>query len=88
MLVELGVMEQQYRAVLEVLEEGAPVTAVARRNGVARRRVHEWLARYANGGGLAGLADRSLQQHQASERHHACAATCDFKATDHPVAVT
>ena len=59
MLVELGVVEQRYRAVLEVLEEGAPVVEVARRYGVARQTVHEWLARYANDGGLAGLADRS-----------------------------
>jgi leucine-zipper of insertion element IS481 len=58
-LVELGVVEQRYRAVLEVLEEGTPVTDVARRYGVARQRVHEWLARYANEGGMAGLADRS-----------------------------
>jgi len=58
-LVELGVTEQRYRAVLEVLDEGASVTAVARRYGVARQTVHGWLARYANGGGLAGLADRS-----------------------------
>ena len=59
MLVELGVVEQRYRAVLEVLEEGTPVTDVARRYGVARQTVHEWLARYAGQGGLAGLADRS-----------------------------
>jgi transposase len=59
MLVELGVVEQRYRAVLEVLEEGAPVVEVARRYGVARQTVHQWLARYANGGGLAGLGDRS-----------------------------
>jgi transposase InsO family protein len=58
MLVELGVVEQRYRAVLEVLEEGLPVTEVARRYGVARQTVHEWLSRYA-GGGLGGLADRS-----------------------------
>jgi transposase InsO family protein len=58
-LVELGVVEQRYRAVLEVLDEGVPVTEVARRYGVARQTVHEWLARYANEGGLAGLADRS-----------------------------
>jgi transposase InsO family protein len=57
-LVELGVVEQRYRAVLEVLEGGAPVTEVARQYGVARQTVHEWLARYA-AGGLAGLADRS-----------------------------
>ena len=59
MLVELGVVEQRYRAVLEVLDEGVPVTVVARRYGVARQTVHEWLSRYANEGGLAGLADRS-----------------------------
>jgi hypothetical protein len=52
-------VSQRYRAVLEVLEEGTPVVEVARRYGVARQTVHEWLARYANGGGLAGLADRS-----------------------------
>jgi transposase-like protein len=57
-LAELGVVEQRYRAVLEVLEEGLPVTEVARRRGVARQRVHEWLAHYA-AGGLGGLADRS-----------------------------
>ena len=33
MLVELGVVEQRYGAVLEVLEEGTPVTEVARRYG-------------------------------------------------------
>jgi transposase len=56
--VELGVVEQRYRAVLDVLEEGASVTEVARRHEVARQTVHEWLARYA-AGGLGGLADRS-----------------------------
>jgi transposase InsO family protein len=58
-LVELGVAEQRYRAVLEVLDEGASVTDVARRYGVARQTVHAWLRRYADDGGLAGLADRS-----------------------------
>ncbi len=58
MLAVLGVVEQRYRAVLEVLEEGLTVTEVARRYGVARQTVHEWLARYAQGG-LPGLADRS-----------------------------
>jgi len=57
-LVELGVVEQRYRAVLEVLEEGASVTEAARRHGVARQTMHEWLARDAQGG-LGGLADRS-----------------------------
>jgi transposase-like protein len=34
-LVELSVVEQRYRAVLEVLDDGASVTDVARRYGVA-----------------------------------------------------
>jgi transposase InsO family protein len=58
-LVELGVAEQRYRAVLEVLDEGATVTDVARRYGVARQTVHGWLRRYVNDGGLVGLVDRS-----------------------------
>jgi transposase len=57
MLVELGLVEQRYQAVLEVLN-GVPVTEVARRYGVARQTVHDWLRRYASEG-LAGLADRS-----------------------------
>jgi transposase InsO family protein len=57
-LVELGVVEQRYRAVADVLE-GASVVEVARRNGVTRQTVHGWLRRYANDGGLGGLADRS-----------------------------
>jgi len=56
-LVELGVVEQRYRAVLEVLDEGVPVTVVARRYGVARQTAHSWLRRYADEGGLGGLAD-------------------------------
>lgn len=57
MLVELGVVEQRYQAVLEVLG-GATVVDVARRYGVARQTVHVWLRRYASDG-LAGLVDRS-----------------------------
>lgn len=55
--MELGVVEQRYQAVLEVLG-GATVTDVARRYGVARQTVHGWLRRYASQG-LAGLVDRS-----------------------------
>ena len=58
MLVELGLVEQRYRAVLEVLNDGATVTDVARRYGVVRQTVHSWLRRYATAG-LAGLADAS-----------------------------
>jgi transposase InsO family protein len=57
MLRELKVVEQRYRAVLEVLD-GIPVTEVAERFGVARQTVHRWVARYRDGG-LPGLADRS-----------------------------
>jgi transposase InsO family protein len=57
-IVELGLVEQRYRAVLEVLNDGATVTDVARRYGVVRQTVHVWLREYANHG-LAGLVDGS-----------------------------
>jgi transposase InsO family protein len=56
-LVELGLVEQRYKAVCEVLE-GATVTDVARRYGVARQTVHDWLRRYGSGG-MAALVDGS-----------------------------
>jgi transposase InsO family protein len=56
-LVELKLVEQRYRAVIDVLD-GMSVTEVARRNGVSRQSVHTWLRRYANGG-MAALADKS-----------------------------
>jgi transposase InsO family protein len=55
-LVELRLVEQRYQAVLEVINDGATVTDVARRYGVVRQTVHGWLRRYARSG-LAGLAD-------------------------------
>lgn len=58
MLVELGLVEQRYQAVLAVIRDGVPVAEVARRHGVARQTVHVWLRRYA-AKGLAGLADQS-----------------------------
>lgn len=57
MLVELGLVEQRYKAVAEVME-GATVTDVARRNGVARQTVHDWLRR-SGAGGMAALVDGS-----------------------------
>jgi transposase len=57
MLRELNVVEQRYRAVLEVLA-GIPVVEVAERFGVARQTVHRWMARYETDG-IEGLADRS-----------------------------
>jgi transposase len=52
-LVELGLVEQRYQAVLEALA-GVSVTKVAARFGVTRQSVHRWLRRYA-AQGLAGL---------------------------------
>ena len=57
MLIELGVVEQRHKAVLEVME-GLPVTEVAGRYGVTRQTVHRWLRWYAQGG-IAALADGS-----------------------------
>src|ERR1700730_15579686 len=54
---ELSVVEQRYRAVLEVLA-GVTVTEVAERYGVSRQSVHSWLRRY-RAEGLAGLEDHS-----------------------------
>ncbi len=74
MLVELGLVEQRLRAVLEVLttlNDGASVRDVACRNGVARQTVHRWLRKYASGG-LAALADgaptRHVPPHSTGER--------------------
>jgi transposase len=55
-LVELGVVELRYQAVLEVVNQGATVADVTVRFGVTRQTVHRWLCRYVSGG-LAGLAD-------------------------------
>jgi transposase InsO family protein len=57
-LVELSVMEQRYQAVLAVVQDGWKVVEVARRLGVSRQSVHNWIARY-EAGGLGALADRS-----------------------------
>jgi transposase InsO family protein len=56
-LVEVSVVEQRYRAVLDV-RAGVPVTEVAARAGVSRQSVHAWVRRYEQGG-LGALADRS-----------------------------
>jgi transposase InsO family protein len=63
-LVELGLVEQRYQAVSEILVDGATVTDVARRLGVSRQTVHSWLHRYGNGG-MADLADRSSRPHRS-----------------------
>ena len=50
--------EQRYQAVLAVISDGETVTEVAARFGVARKTVHDWLAKY-EAGGLENLGDRS-----------------------------
>ena len=50
--------EQRYEAVRAVIADGEAVTDVAARFGVARKTVHQWLAKY-EAGGLEGLADGS-----------------------------
>jgi len=49
-LVELNVVEQRYRVVLEVLEDGLPVTEVAIRHGVSRQTVQHVAAPVPRGG--------------------------------------
>jgi transposase InsO family protein len=82
-LVELSVVEQRYRAVLEAAA-GVPVTEVAARYEVSRQSVHEWIRRYADGG-LGGLMDRSKRPdscpHQLSAQIEAV--VCEMRR-DHP----
>ena len=82
-LVELSVVEQRYRAVLDAAS-GVPVTEVAARYGVSRQSVHAWIRRYAEGG-LGALTDRSRRPgscpHQVSAE--AEAAVCEMRR-EHP----
>ena len=66
MLVELGLVEQRYKAVIEVLDGAASVTDVARRYGVGRQTVHAWLRRYAAEGLPCGN-DNSIWPHRDDE---------------------
>jgi transposase InsO family protein len=59
-LVELGLVELRYQAVLEVLNNASTVTDVAVRFGVTRQTVHRWLRHYA-ADGIAGLVDGSAR---------------------------
>lgn len=54
----ISMVEQRFKAVLEVVDAGASVTDVAKRYGVDRTTVHRWLTRYANEG-LGALEGRS-----------------------------
>src|ERR1700735_3187704 len=76
---ELSVVEQRYRAVVEV-EAGVAVTEVAERYGVSRQSVHTWLRRY-RAEGLAGLEDRSHRPsaHPATLPGEVEAAICELR---------
>ena len=82
-LVEVSVVEQRYRAVLEV-RAGVPVTEAAARAGVSRQSVHAWVRRYEQGG-LGALADRPKRPdtcpHQTSAQVEA--AVCEMRR-EHP----
>ena len=82
-LVELSVVEQRYRAVLEAAA-GVPVSEVAARCGVSRQSVHAWVRRYRDGG-LGALMDRSRRPescpHQVSGEIEA--AVCELRR-EHP----
>src|SRR6516165_496527 len=82
-LVELSIVEQRYRAVLEAAA-GVPVTEVAARYEVSRQSVHAWIGRYAEGG-LGALADRPRRPdtcpHQVSAEIEA--AVCELRR-EHP----
>ena len=82
-LVELSVMEQRYRAVLQV-QSGVPVNEVADACGVSRQAVHRWLRWYRDEG-LAGLADGSHrpQAHPWQVDPTVEAAICEMRR-DHP----
>ena len=81
--MELSVVEQRYRAVLDV-RAGVPVSEVAARYGVSRQSVHAWIRRY-EAGGLGGLMDRSRRPescpHQVSAEVEA--AVCELRR-EHP----
>ena len=81
--MEVSVVEQRYRAVLEV-KAGVPVTEAAARAGVSRQSVHAWVRRYEQGG-LGALADRPKRPdtcpHQTSAQVEA--AVCEMRR-EHP----
>jgi transposase InsO family protein len=82
-LVELSVVEQRYRAVLEAAA-GVPIVEVAARYEVSRQSVHAWIRRYREGG-LGGLMDRPRRPescpHQVSAEVEAV--VCELRR-DHP----
>ena len=59
-------VEQRYRAVLEVLD-GSPVSEVAVRYGVSRQSVYTWKARHA-AAGIDGLREATRRPRTSPSR--------------------
>ncbi|MEV6964443.1 IS481 family transposase [Hamadaea sp. NPDC051192] len=76
-------VEQRYRAVLEVLD-GSPVSEVAIRYGVTRQSVYLWKAKY-EAGGIEALKERSRRPRTSPTRLDAEveAAVCQLRR-EHP----
>jgi transposase InsO family protein len=62
MITDLSVIEQRYKAVLEVVEAEAKLTDVAIRYGVDRKTLYRWVIRYQDQG-ITALANRSYKPH-------------------------
>jgi transposase len=76
-------VEQRYRAVLEVLD-GSPVGEVAVRYGVSRQTVHAWKGRYV-AGGIEALREASRRPRTSPTRVESAveALVCEMRRT-HP----
>jgi hypothetical protein len=48
--VQISVMEQQYQAVMAVVQDGWKASGVG-------QSMHKWIGRYGSSGGLGALAD-------------------------------
>jgi len=67
-LLELGLLEQRHKAVLEV-PNGATVTDVARRYGVVCQTLHDWLRRYEVSFGIPELVGRGQRPVELVSAH-------------------
>jgi transposase InsO family protein len=56
---ETCAVDERMRFMISVEHGEEPFAAICRRFGVSRKTGYKWLARYEDGGGVAGLADRS-----------------------------
>ena len=79
MPIELGVVEQRHKAVLEVMG-GLAVTEVALRYGVTRQTVRRWLARPKPVAARPGPADDAVAAKAAVIAYYAALAKADAAA--------